>query len=167
MNEYQVWMYTNGKVTKVMNRTINTSHWEKKAITLYCLYRVDGWLVILKASSSSSLKVKLATFLEWRRVRRKLKDLKKVRIILLLLLSHLMYLEISNIYIFFLCQLGRSEKFKNILVQYCENTSLHGFRYIVSHDSSWMEKIVWGLVKYIQKKIYIDVNENEITNNEN
>ncbi|KAL7302568.1 hypothetical protein TKK_0005203 [Trichogramma kaykai] len=38
------------------------------------------------------------------------------------------------------------ESWKYVLKEYCKNTSLHGFRYIVSKDSNISERIIWFLV---------------------
>ncbi|XP_031787058.1 sodium channel protein Nach [Nasonia vitripennis] len=41
----------------------------------------------------------------------------------------------------------KGEKFwKPFIQQYCENTTLHGFRYVVSRDSTIVEKFIWLLV---------------------
>ncbi|XP_023247579.1 sodium channel protein Nach-like [Copidosoma floridanum] len=41
----------------------------------------------------------------------------------------------------------RAGKFwKSLLRQYCENTSLHGFRYVVSNETTFVEKILWLVV---------------------
>ncbi|XP_058804612.1 pickpocket protein 28-like, partial [Phymastichus coffea] len=46
-----------------------------------------------------------------------------------------------------LYHLGRQcQKIKNFLCQYCHETSLHGFKYVVSNESSSTEKIAWALV---------------------